>query len=901
MKKKFLPLFVFSVFALAACQNGGGSSQPSTSAEACVLETAGTSLPDQPTKDVTLPSLPTSFAADTVVVHFRRTDAKYANYGLWLWVPGVASKTYAFNYSDTWGVAAAYPVSDFAQVMSKSLGLIVVKGTIKDGDTSWGSDWSKDYINDRFADLNTFDKSNGAYQVYLISGDGEMYTSPTLTKKDTIQSAKFTNATTISYQTNKIITGYVLKEKGTQVKSASGLCLTSGTIDLGKNGDPTSSYTLELTFGSSQKVVSKSVSVSALYKLVNFDATWAYSGNDLGATYTKASTTFKVWSPISTAIKLNLYHEGDVAAEATAYQSVDMVKGDKGVWSATVTGDLAGVYYTYSVTNASYSAKEIVDPYAKGCGINGRRGMVVDFSLTNPLNWDSVSPKAYDRKALSVWETHVADVTSSATWTGSEANRKKYLGLIEAGTTYTSSSFNSGVAVKTGFDHIKELGVNAVQILPIFDQDNDEANPSFNWGYNPLNYNCLEGVYSSNPKDGYARIKEFKQVVQGFNTAGINIIMDVVYNHVSSAIGSNFDVLVPGYYYRYTDNGDLSNGSGCGNETASDMAMFRKFMIDSTSFWAKEYKLGGFRFDLMGLHDLETMKQLTAALKTINPKICVYGEPWTGGTTTLESDQQAKQANGNSFVGYGAFNDGMRDALIKGGLHAASEQGWVTDYSATSAKDVETIVYGLKGTTANNGVIIADPDKTTNYVTCHDNYTLRDRLVASGGVSNSGVVQAHANVVANSFPLLSQGTSFLLSGDEFNRTKGGNSNSYSSSYAVNALDYSLKARFYNDSFTAYQKMIALKTSVDGLQLSAANAANVAIDTSLASGGIIKQTFKDTAHSKEYVAYHCNGTAAVTAATIDLSGYDLYMDSLGLARTGSFAPSKYEVIIGVKTL
>jgi pullulanase len=904
MKKTILPLFVLSTVILAGCGGGISSltstndSASETSENVCPTEENGTSLPDQASTDVNLPALPTSFTEPTLVIHFRRNDAQYKNYGLWLWVPGVASRVSAFNYQDKFGVAAAYPLSDFANVLSKNLGLIVVKGTIKDGDTSWGSDWSKDYGNDRIIDLNTIDKESNGYNLYLLSGDGEIYTSPSLAKKDTITNAKFTAVQTIAFETNKLVSGYTLKENGTVVKSETGLCATKGTIALGKDGDPTAAYVLDVTFKTSGKIVTHTVSASALYKLVNFDAKWAYDGADLGANYSAAATTFKVWSPVSSALRLNLYEKGSSSEAASAYETHAMVKGDKGVWSVSVTGDLAGKYYTYSVSNSSYSEKEIVDPYAKACGLNGQRGMVVDFSKTNPTGWDAIAPKAVDKKALTVWETHVADVTSSGTWNGTEAKRKKYLGLIEGGTTYTSSTYAN--TVKTGFDHIKELGVNAVQLLPIFDQDNDETNPSFNWGYNPLNYNCLEGVYSSDPKDGYARIKEFKQVVQGFNEAGINIVMDVVYNHVSSALGSNFDVLMPGYYYRYNADGTFSNGSGCGNETASDMAMYRKFMIDSTAFWASEYKLGGFRFDLMGLHDLETMKEVSAKLKTINPTIAVYGEPWTGGTTTLASDLQAKQANGNSFVGYGAFNDGMRDALIKGGLHAASEQGWVTDASATSAKDVETIIAGIKGTTANNGVTIADPDKTVNYVTCHDNYTLKDRMTASGGVSSSGAVLAKANVVANSFPLLSQGTSFLLAGDEFNRSKGGSSNSYNASYEVNMLDYALKSRFYDSIFTPYTKLIALKKTVDGLHLSATNAANVDV-TSLAGGAIIKQVFKDSANKKEYVAYHCNGTAAVTSATIDLSGYSLYMDSQNLSRSGSFAPAKYEVVIGVKDL
>ncbi len=254
--------------------------------------------------------------------------------------------------------------------------------------------------------------------------------------------------------------------------------------------------------------------------------------------------------------------------------------------------DLEGKYYTYVVTNPLFNKKEIVDPYAKLTGVNGLREMVVDFSKTNPIGWNNSKMNEYSRTELTVYETHVADVTSSETWNGSKENSKKYAGMYESGTTYTENN----VTVKTGFDHIKDLGVNAVQLLPIFDQANDELatdDKAFNWGYNPLNYNSLEGIYSLNPHDGYAKIREFKELVKAHNDAGINIIMDVVYNHVNGAANSNFDVLMPEYYFRYDGNGKYSNGSGCGNETASEHSMMRKFIIDSTEFWATEYHLGG--------------------------------------------------------------------------------------------------------------------------------------------------------------------------------------------------------------------------------------------------------------------------------------------------------------------
>ena len=405
-----------------------------------------------------------------------------------------------------------------------------------------------------------------------------------------------------------------------------------------------------------------------------------------------------------------------------------------------------------------------------------------------------------------VYETHVSDITSSKTWKGSEANRYKFLGLIEENTTYTQDN----TTVKTGFDHIKELGVNAVQLLPIFDQANDETSMTFNWGYNPLNYNVLEGSYSSDPYDGYARIKEFKQVVQAFNEAGINVIMDVVYNHTSGLVGSNFDVLMPGYYYRYTNDGVASNGSGCGNETASEMPMYSRFMKDSTAFLASEYKLGGYRFDLMGLHDLDTMNELVSNLKTVNENIVVYGEPWTSGTTTLSSSKQSVQANGNKYEGFGQFNDQMRDALIKGGLSSDEQVGWVTSNSAGTASDVSKIIAGVKGITQ-AGVSITDPDKTVNYVTCHDNYTLYDRIHAAGVSENVDKMATLANAVV----LTSQGTAFILAGEEILRSKQGDKNSYESGYEINELDYSRKIT-YQDVFNNYKDLINFKITKDAV-------------------------------------------------------------------------------------
>ena len=501
-------------------------------------------------------------------------------------------------------------------------------------------------------------------------------------------------------------------------------------------------------------------------------------------------------------------------------------------------------------------------------------------------------------------------MTSSVTWTGTEANRKLFKGMYEAGTTYTKDN----VTVKTGFDHIKELGVNAVQIIPIFDQANDEKNMTFNWGYNPLNYNCLEGGYSSNPEDGYVRIKEFKELVQAYNEAGISIIMDVVYNHVNGAQGSNFDVLFPGYYFRYDNGGQLTNGSGCGNETASNHYMMRKFIVDSVKFWTAEYKLGGFRFDLMGLHDLGTMEEVVTEAKKINENIVVYGEPWTGGTSTGDYTG-AKQASGNKFKGYGAFNDKIRDALIKGGLAGDSELGWISDNSKKiSATDTNCLLAGIRGVTAGDSTI-EDPDKAVTYVTCHDNYTLFDRMVAtgkfstntkdkSGNITGATITDENKtlikkmNVLANSVVFTSQGTSFMLAGEEFLRSKNYSKNSYNLSYETNELNYALKAE-HLDMFESYKKLIAFKQNVDGLHLDKDGIANFQPKLS-SDGAVLSYKVMDTANSREYMVIHANGLA--NQSTFDLSGYTLYWSTLSGTEkvlSAETTVGQYETIIAYK--
>lgn len=864
-------LAMASLLTLSSCGGGGGgessSSTPeSSSTEPAVVHPVDIDVPENP-----------HFDEPAVYFHYYRQDNTYADWDLWLWEKDADGTAYAFNYKDNWGVIAAYPLSTWNNPIANTLGFLVRKG---------GNSWAAKDLggNDLYFDFNLFEKdANDVYHAYLISGQSDIYTDSEGHKKGAILTAAFTSTTKVTIQGNMVIKAFKIKEDDTVLKEGGMTGKDTITYEFeGTKPKFASTYTAEVTLMNDDVAV-KEISKNVLYNDEEFCKDYNYDGDDLGAVYSHENTTFKVWSPASTEIKVRLYENGSPTS-GESYQEFPMVKGEKGVFSYTYIGDIQGKYYTYIVTNSSFRAREIVDPYAKSAGLNGVRGMVVDFSKTNPEGWNEIEPHQTDRKNLVVYETHVADVTSSKTWLGTEANRKKFRGMYEEGTTYQG--------VTTGFDHIKEMGVNAVQLIPIFDQANDEADMTFNWGYNPLNYNVLEGGYSSNPNDGYVRIREFKELVKAYSLNGMNIIMDVVYNHVNGAQGSNFDVLMPGYFYRYNNNGSLSNGSGCGNETASDHYMFRKFMIDSAKFWAKEYKLGGFRFDLMGLHDLDTMEQLVAEVKTVNPGIVVYGEPWTGGTTPLSSNKQAIQDNGTRFVGYGAFNDKMRDDLIKGGLNSTTSRGWITNnaYVATTGG----IVQGMKGITP-AARDIYDPNKTLNYVTCHDNYTLFDRAIATkkfNADDNYEELQK-MNVLANAVVMTSQGTSFMLAGEEFLRTKGGNHNSYNASYEVNELDYALKVK--NASMVEnYKKLIELKTTEPLLALEQAEIASMEkIET---GESYIKATIEGTEHS--YVILHKNGYKDTETVEIP-EGYSVYWDTLS-GTTKDFGATiellKYETVI-----
>ena len=851
-------------------------------------------------------------------IHYQRRDSIYDNWGLWLWEEGKEGGLYNFEGTDSYGAYVTYEFSEWSKdLVNSKLGIIIRKL----------DSWTKDYDLDRFIEFSKFNiNSKGYYDIYFKTGDKTMYTNDKGEVADIVNLFEITKPVKnflISFELNKDYESYTLYYDDvelvsnlTEEQNPNALITTTQKLqyNLGTQmPDITKDFKLVVKFKESGKTQTVYADISKLYKNQAFIDEYTYYG-ELGAIYESFKTTFRVWSPVSRSIKLRIYETGTPASAniggnkvtfvngSDEYQEFEMNRIEKGVWEFVYNGDLEGKYYTYVVSNSQFTNREIVDPYAKSTGINGYRGMIVDFSKTNPEGWDEISLHNIPSSSLTVYETHVADITSHSSWGGNPLYAKLFKGLYQAGTTYTQN----GITVTTGFDHIKELGVNAMQLIPIYDQANDERpdnDPTrtdgsvraFNWGYNPLNYNSLDGIYSTDPYDGYAKIKEFKELVKAYNEAGINIIMDVVYNHVSGLEGCNFDVLMPKYYFRYK-SGVASNGSGCGNETASEMPMFRKFMIDSTEFWAREYKLGGFRFDLMGVHDVETMNQLAANLHTnVNPAITVYGEPWTGGTIGY-SGVAASQSNMSRFEGYGQFNDKLRDSLIKGGLSAATEKGWVTNTTGTVDSDVNGLINGLKGITLAN---VTDPTKSVSYVTCHDNYTLYDRIYASGQRSEPTIKKMA--MLANSCVFTSQGITFMLAGEEMLRTKGGDSNSYESSYEVNAINYTLKVK-HLDMFANYQKLIALKQNANVFGKNAQQIASDVTITKNSNGSLITIKVIDTVNKVEYIICHSNGVNG--SKVVNLSGYTLYLDTinqLNLQLTSATTLSPYQTIIAYRSL
>ncbi len=571
----------------------------------------------------------------------------------------------------------------------------------------------------------------------------------------------------------------------------------------------------------------------------------AYDGDDLGATYTEAHTVFKVWAPTASHAAVKFYKTGsseEIGAQSTGIKEMDF--GDSGVWSVDVDGDLKNTYYTYLITVDGVT-RETVDIYAKATGVNGNRGMVVDLDSTDPEGWENDEHILYDDPTDAVvWEVHVKDFSNDELSGISVQYQGKYLAFTENGTT-----LNNEGKISTCTDYLKQLGVTHVQLLPVYDyatvDEAQQASDEFNWGYDPKNYNVPEGSYSTDPYNGNTRITEFKKMVMALHNAGIGVIMDVVYNHTYTAENSWFEYTVPGYYYRMNDDGTFSDASGCGNETASDRLMYRKYMIDSIIYWATEYHIDGFRFDLMGVHDVTTMNEIRSALDELpnGDKIIMYGEPWTGGTlgTTEDTAVQKNVAQLNNRIG--AFNDIFRDA-VKGHVFDSSVTGFIQDGSNKNE---------LMGAITANSLTVSSPQwaiqpsQAVAYLSAHVNNTLYDKLVMSVKGDESYTERddnlIEMNKLAAAITLTSQGTSFMQAGEEFARTKLGDENSFISSAALNQLDWSSLIK-YADLCSYYAGLIEIRKNYKPFRDPTTQSAGL-ISYSDTESGVIAYTLENT--------------------------------------------------------
>lgn len=579
----------------------------------------------------------------------------------------------------------------------------------------------------------------------------------------------------------------------------------------------------------------------------------AYSGNDLGASYSKKATTFKVWSPNAASVRVNIFehgsdNEGDAGSIMSRAMSLDKTTG---VWSVTINGDLLNKYYTYSVTHGK-TTKETADVYAKACGVNGQRSMVVDLSTTNPDGWENDKHVLVQNQTdASVWEISVADFSSSESSGVSEANRGKYLAFTEEGTTVNGVQGASSTCV----DYLKKLGVKYVQIMPFYDfgsvDESKNIMDQYNWGYDPVNYNCPEGSYSTNPKKGEVRIKECKQMIQALHNAGIGVIMDVVYNHTYTS-DSWLQRTVPNYYYRMNNDGTFSNGSGCSNDTASEHLMFRKYMIDSVTYWASEYHIDGFRFDLMGLHDVTTMNSIRTALDNLyadgsGSQILMYGEAWDMATNCDEGTVLASQKNLKQLSDrIGAFDDTIRDA-IKGST-GGTDGAFVQEGSRRA--NLKTGIAGQSDTTTGWANV---PSQCVTYASCHDNLCLYDKLVGSVYGADGKYRKRYEDLVAMNklsaaIVITSQGIPFSLGGEEFCRSKDGDENSYASSRKENMLDWE-NVDLFSDVIEYYRGLYKIRDAFAAFSDSTAATANSLTYLSDVPKGVMGYTINNTESGK----------------------------------------------------
>lgn len=744
-----------------------------------------------------------AYAEGGVVIrlHYNRADGNYNDWSVWFWEEGKDGADYAFTNED----------GDFVATMEAT------PGTMKVGFIVRTPDWGKDIDKDQFIDIT--EMVSGTVDVYVESGV-EGYTEEY--GADAVKGTKVKSAV---YDGDRTVNVLMTGEISGDAKDAFSIRSKDGDTSIEAvsfDGKLTYSIVVKDELTALRKYAlyyngqGNDIIMPEFYSTTDFESRYTYTGSDLGAVWSKEATSFKVWAPTAEAMEVRLYDKGNGGSMT---EEIPMEKSDAGTWTVTKQGNLNGVYYTYHVTLDSVG-KETCDPYARTTGINGERAMVIDLSSTNPEGWES-DKNPHAGEAITdaiIYEAHIRDLTTEAG--AGIKNPGKFIGVAE-----TDTATKDGIA--TGLSHIKELGVTHLHILPFYDfgsVDERMSSTSYNWGYDPVNYNVLEGSYSTDPYNGEVRVREAKEMIKSLHDNDISVVMDVVYNHVQSSSGFCFNILVPNYFSRTTPNGTNSNGSGCGNDTASERSMVRKYIVDSVNYWADEYHIDGFRFDLVGLIDVDTINEVIDTVHKKHPDVIFYGEGWTMSTIpTKENVTMATQTNAELTPGFAYFNDTIRDG-VKGSVFD-SGKGFVSGAKGNAPKISRCFVGADKW--------CPSPSQTVNYVSCHDNNTLFDRLsVSCRDASIDDIIRM--NKLSAAIYLTSEGIPFMQAGEEMLRTKVNddgtfNSNSYNAGDKVNTILYSsLSDEKTCDVFEYYKGLISFRKAHKALRLETPEAVSAVV-------------------------------------------------------------------------
>ena len=734
-------------------------------------------------------------AADGPVIklHYHRADGNYDGWDVWMWEAGRDGAGYAF--ADEGGEKVA--------TMQVTAGVTSVGFIVRT------ESWTKDINEDQFIDIAEL--VTGTVHIYVESGikgyTKEYGEGAAIGIK--VKTAKYSMDGTLEVTTTADLegdTGSVFSVRGndgnipiTDVKSeGSGVYIISLEKELDVYG---SGYYLNYDGND------YAITLPVVFSTDEFEAQFTYTGNDLGAVWSSERTCFKVWAPTAAEVTVNLYASGTEGTD-DLIETVAMTPDGNGTWKAVVERDLNGTYYTYTAL-VDGEPHEACDPYARTTGVNGKRAMVIDLDSTDPAGWDKdTNPHAGEKITDAIiYEAHIRDLTINGE--ANILNKGKYLGLTETGT-----KTSGGIA--TGLDHIRELGVTHVHLLPVYDfgsVDESSAINRYNWGYDPVNYNVPEGSYATDAYNGAVRVSEFKTMVQALHSNGISVVMDVVYNHVYSASEFCFNKLVPGYFSRVKD-GIYSNGSGCGNDTATERSMVRKYIVDSVLYWADEYHIDGFRFDLVGLMDTDTINEIVKTVHEVHPDVIFYGEGWSLTTNvTREGVELATQTNSSLTPGFAYFNDTIRDGL-KGSVFNKTA-GFVSGAAGYEPK-IQRCFKGLDNW-------CPEPAQSINYASCHDNNTLFDRLRLSCRDAEEEKIIRMNNLAAAIY-MTAEGVPFMSAGEEMLRTKTNkdgsyNDNSYNAGDTVNSIKWAtLENKSYADVFEYYKGLIAFRKAHPALRL-----------------------------------------------------------------------------------